>query len=185
MVDAERIDRELRMGETDAPGAAPELAHEPLVAAAEIEDHRERVVLLRVGDEKVEQERLAGPGGALHERVPDIVVMEVPEIRRLMLGFKHRQTRSPSEVRAGPRASVQREEKAQIGDIRIQQRQPAEIVRAVARDHRQPGVEQVDRSAAATPCRAMLASAWIERPARDVQKVTAAEGVRHRNGMCG
>ena len=30
----------------------------------------------------------------------------------------------------------------------------------------------------------MLASAWIERRARDVQKETATDGVRHRNGTC-
>ena len=91
------------MGQTDPPGAAPELAHQPLVAAAEIEDHRERVVFLRVRDKEVQQERLAViRSRPEHERVAHIVVMQVPEIGRLVLGFKHRETRSPGEVRAGP-----------------------------------------------------------------------------------
>ena len=64
---------------------------------------------------KFSRNDLPRPGRALHERVADIVVMQVPEVRRLVLGLEDRQALRAAEVRAGPRARVQREQKAQIG----------------------------------------------------------------------
>src|SRR5579864_4103919 len=85
---AERVDRELTVREADLPDAAPEVTGEALVAPPEVENHRRRVVLLRVGDDEVAEKGLAGAGGALNERMADVLVVEVPKVRRVVVGLK-------------------------------------------------------------------------------------------------
>ena len=132
------------MRQAHPPDAAAEQRRQRVVAAAEIEDDRDGVVLLRVRQQEVQQERLAAtpsrPGPATW---PDVVVMQVPEVRRLVLGLEDRQALAAAEVRARPRARVQREQEAQIRDVRVQQRQAAQIVGAVAGHDREPGIQEV------------------------------------------
>ena len=54
------------------------------IAVAEIEDDRQRVVLLRVRDQEVEQEALAAAGGAEDERVADVLDVQIEAVRRLV-----------------------------------------------------------------------------------------------------
>ena len=51
--------------------------------------------------------------------------------------------RSRREDGADRLAVIEREQEAQIGDVRFEQREPAEVVGAVAGNDREPGVEQV------------------------------------------
>ena len=144
-VQTERIDREVAVREADAPGAAAQQRRELVIAPAHIEDRGDRVVLLRMHDEEVHEERLPRPRRPGHQRVPDIVDVQVPEIRRLMGGLKDREILAAVEVRARPLAGVEREEEAEVGDVRVEERQPPQIVRAVAGKDRQPGVQEVVR----------------------------------------
>src|SRR5437870_13205425 len=50
-----------------------------------------------------------------------------------------------AQVRADPVASVEGEQKAEIGAVRLEQRQSSEIVSTVSGDDSQPGVQQVVR----------------------------------------
>ena len=65
------------------------------VAAAEVEDDGERVVLLGVRDEEVQEEALAASRRAEHQRVPDVlmvqVVVEGHAVGRLERGQRARQ----------------------------------------------------------------------------------------------
>src|SRR5258708_33355009 len=82
---AERIDREVAMGEPNPPGAAAEQGRELLIAAAEIEDGGHGVVLLRMRHEEVQEEGLPGPGRTGDQGVPNIMDVQVPEVRGVML----------------------------------------------------------------------------------------------------
>src|SRR5262245_34296440 len=100
------------MREADAPRDAAQQPRELLIAAPEIEDGRDRVVLLRVGYHEVHEERLPCAGGPGHERVPDVVDVEIPEIRRLLLGLEGGEVLPATQVRARARAGVECEEEA-------------------------------------------------------------------------
>ena len=142
-LEAERIDREGAMLQTHAPDAAAEQRRQLLVAASEIEDDRDGVVLLGVRDDEIQQERLAAPRRAEDERVADVVAVQIPEVRRLMIGLEDRQTLAAAEVRAGAVPGVQGEQEAQVRDVGIEEREAPQIVRRIAGHDREPGVQEV------------------------------------------
>ena len=88
------------------PAAAAEEIRQLLIPTAEVENQRDGVVLLRVGDDEVQKERLAASRGAEDECVPDVRVMQIPVIRRVLGGVKHGQAFAVGEVRAGGMATV-------------------------------------------------------------------------------
>ena len=110
---------------------------------AQVEDHGERLVFLRVGCEEVQEEALAAAGRPEHQRVPDVLHMEVVVVRRLVPRFEHGERLAAAEGRRGPLALVETEEKAEIGAVRLQQGEAPQVVRAVAGHDGRPGVEQV------------------------------------------
>ena len=68
--------------------------------------------------------------------------MQVEGVRRLVRRLEDRQ-RFLSKVRADGVAVIEREQEAQVREVRLEQREPPKVVRAVARDDAQPGVQQV------------------------------------------
>src|SRR3954468_23383482 len=62
-VERERIDADVRIAEADLQIAASQQGREFPIAVAEIEDDRERVVLLRMGRQKIHEEALAAARG--------------------------------------------------------------------------------------------------------------------------
>ena len=66
---AERIDREVAVRQPNAPGATAEDPREGLVTAAEVEDRRNRLVLLGVGDQEVQEELRPG---VVWKRMPNL-----------------------------------------------------------------------------------------------------------------
>src|SRR5438045_2544109 len=101
------------MRQADAPHAAAQLSRELLVTAAQIEDDGDRVIFLNVRQDEVQQEGLPRPRGALDKDVAHVVMVEVPEIRRVVLGFEHGEMFRPAKVCAPSFSSLEREEKAQ------------------------------------------------------------------------
>ena len=84
------------------------------------------------------------PGGALDERVPDVVVVQVPEVRRLMLGLEDREAFAAAEMRAGALArcaSVNR--KLRSATLVFRSGEAPQVVRRVAGHDREPGVQEV------------------------------------------
>src|ERR1017187_9596282 len=141
----ERVDGELAMCESHPPRAAAEQRGQLFVTPAEIEDHGDGVVLLRMRDDEVEQERLPRAGRALDEGVTDVVMVEVPEIWRLVLGLEDREALAASELGARARSGVERKEKAQVRDIGVEDSQTPEVVGRIAGHDGEPGVQEVVR----------------------------------------
>ena len=90
--------------------AAVEERRELPIAVAEVEDDRQRVVLLGVRHQEVQQEALAAAGRAEHERVPDVVDVQVEVVRRLVLASRRSASASRSRcgLRGSPVSSVKR-----------------------------------------------------------------------------
>ncbi len=97
-VETERIDREAGSVEGHPQRLAAEVRREALVAPAEIEDQRARAVALQMGDQEVEQERLPAPGRPEHQRVADVLDVQVEGVRRALRRVEHRE-RFASQVR--------------------------------------------------------------------------------------
>ena len=143
-VERERVDAHVLVTQAQRQVAAVEERRELPVAVPEIEDDRQRVVLLGVHHQEVQQEALPAARRAEHERVSDIVDMQVEVVRRLVLGLQDRQGLRV-QVRTARLAGVQGEEEAQVGIVRFEQRQTTEVVRTVAGDDGEPGVQEVVR----------------------------------------
>ena len=98
-LERERVDRDAVLPQTELQVAPAEERRQLPVAVPEIENDRQRVVLLRVRDQEVQQEALAAAGGAEDQRVPDVLDVQVEGVRRVMRRLEDRQ-RLPSQVRA-------------------------------------------------------------------------------------
>ena len=76
-VQVERIDGDALLPKAELQVAALEQRGQLAVAVPEVEHDGERVVLLQVRDEEVQQEALAAARRAQHQRVPHVVDMQV------------------------------------------------------------------------------------------------------------
>src|SRR5262249_37362235 len=130
--------------EADFKITAPKQSRQLAVAVPEIQDDRERVVLLRMGREEIDQEALPAAGRTEDERVPHVLDVQIERIRRVVRGLEYRECLA-TEVAADALARVEREQKAQIRGIGLQNGESAQVVSAVSRDDAQPGVEKVVR----------------------------------------
>ena len=63
----------------------------------------------------------------------DVLHVQVEGVRRLVRRLEDGE-RLPSQMGTHRVAVIEREQEAQIGDVRLEQRQPPEVVRAVAGD---------------------------------------------------
>ena len=89
-VERERVDCDRMLAQSHLEVAPAEERGELPIAVAEIEDDRQRLVLLGVGHQEVEQEALAAAGGAEDQRVPDVLDVEVEGVRRVMRRLEDR-----------------------------------------------------------------------------------------------
>ena len=67
---------------TEQPGQAFE-------ASAEIENKCVRIILLQIGYEEIQKERLTDAASAENHRVGDIAVVQIQEVRRAVTGLEH------------------------------------------------------------------------------------------------
>ena len=140
-----RVNREPVGVEPQLEIAATQRGGELAVAVPEVENYGPGFVLLGVRDQEVQEEALPAPGRAEHERVPDIVDVEVEVVRRVVTRLKDGQGLAPPELRARLLPLVEAEEKAQIRAVGLEEREPAQVVRAVPRDDADPRVHEVVR----------------------------------------
>ena len=87
----EWVDRELTVFRSDGDVGALEEPRQVPVAAAQIEDKRQRVVFLDAADKEVGKKALAAAGRAEDERVRRVLVMKIEIERRSRVAFKERQ----------------------------------------------------------------------------------------------
>ncbi len=99
-LERERIDRQAVLAEPELEIAPVEERGQLPVAVAEIEDDRERVVLLRMHRQEVEQEALAAPGRAEHEGVANVLDVQMEMIGGVVTRFERGEGFRP-EKRAG------------------------------------------------------------------------------------
>src|SRR5262249_46310942 len=129
-LERERIDRVAAPAEAKFEVPASKECRQLPVAVAEIEDDGERVVLLRMRCQKVDQEALAGASCAQDERVADVFDVQIERVRRVVRRLEYGK-RLSAKVTAGTLAWIQREQEAQVRRVRLEDGKPAEIVSAV------------------------------------------------------
>ena len=138
----EGVDRDAVLPEAEFQVASAEQRRQLPVAVPDVEHDRLRRVLLRVRDQEVQQEALAAARRAEHQRVADVLHVQVEGVRRPVRRLEDGQGLL-SKVRAHGVAVIEREQEAQVREVRFEQREAPKVVRAVSRDDAQPGVEQV------------------------------------------
>ena len=141
-VERKRVDGHVRLTETDFKVLASQQRGELSVAMPKVQDDGDGVVLLCVRDEKVQQKALATPGRPQHQRMTDILDVQVERVRGMVRRLEDRQRILP-QVRADPLARVEGECETEIGKVRFEQCEPPHVVRAVPRHDTQPRVQQV------------------------------------------
>ena len=92
--------------------------------------------------QEVQEERLPAARRPEHDRVGDVLVVQVEVERRPVRRFEDGQVLAP-EVGVGGRSAVEREQERQVGVVGVEQVQVAEIGGAATGDRGQPGVQEV------------------------------------------
>src|SRR6202167_1063460 len=138
----ERVDGEVPRFLTDIEIRALEYGRKRLEAAADIKDESQGLVLLRVLKEKNAKIRLPTPAHPENQGVGNVAGMEVEIVWRAVVGFEHSQVFG-AEVRVRFLAGKDRKQKRQVGVVRVQQIQLAEVERIVTRHGGEIGVELV------------------------------------------
>jgi hypothetical protein len=141
-VERKGVNRHVALTKSDLEVSTLQECRELAIAVPEIEDDGQRIVLLRVRDQEVDEKALAAPGGPKDQRVAHILHVQVERVRRVVRRLEDGQ-RFLMEMRADSFALIEGEQKTEIGEVGLQQREPAQVVRVVARHNAQPGVEQV------------------------------------------
>ena len=130
------------MPEPELQVAAPEQRGQFPITVPQVEDDREGVILLGVRHQEVERKALPHARCPEDERVADVVDVQVEGVRDVVGRLEDGQRRLV-QVRTDPFAGIRREQEAEIRQIGFQQRQATHVVRAVAGDDTEPGIEQV------------------------------------------
>src|SRR5882762_1751812 len=113
-----------------------------LEAPAQVKDERPRFVFLEIGDEKVQKERLASTSASKNHGMGDVVVMEVQEVRGVVVRFEDSQVLL-TEMRVLTLATVESEEKGIICIIGIEKIQGSEVKSVIAGNCREKCIEKV------------------------------------------
>src|SRR5262249_52590649 len=118
-LERKRVDRVSSTAQAQFEVVPSEQRRQLAVAAAQIEDDGERVVLLRVRREEVDEEALPAAGRPQHEGVSDVFDVEIEGVGRVMWRLEYRE-RIAAKVTADALAGVEREQEAQIRGVRLE-----------------------------------------------------------------
>src|SRR5262249_29247292 len=94
-VEGERVDCDIALPQSQFDVAAVEERRDFSVAVSQIEDDRQRLVLLSVGDEEIQQKAFAAAGRTEHQRMTDVIDMQIEEVRRLVARLEDGQGFAP------------------------------------------------------------------------------------------
>src|SRR6266849_5349375 len=128
----ERIDGEVPRLLAGIQIRSAEDGRKRLKAAANFEDEGERRVLLCVLQQEIAKIRFATPYHPENQRVGNLAVMQVQEIGRAVVRFEDSQVLG-AEMGVRLVAGKDRKEKRQVGVVRVQQIQLAQVERIVTR----------------------------------------------------
>src|SRR5262249_41729013 len=117
-LERERIDRVVAAAQADFEVAPSKQRRQLAVAVAKIQDDGERVVLLRMRGQEVDEKAFATTRRAQDERVPDVFDMEIKGVGRVVGRFEYGE-RLSTKVTAGALARVEGKEEAQIRGVRL------------------------------------------------------------------
>src|SRR5713226_8441022 len=127
-VERKGVNRHVALTKSDLEVSTLQECGELAIAVPEIEDDGQRVVLLRVRDQEVDEEALAAPGGPKDQRMTHVLHVQVERVRRVVRRLEDGQ-RFLMEMRADPFALIEGEQKTEIREVGLQQREPAQVVR--------------------------------------------------------
>src|SRR5208282_5532426 len=119
---------------------ALEYRRKGLEAAADIEDEGQRVILLCVLQQKNAKIALATAGHAENQGMRNVASMQVEEVWRAVVGFDDCQVLR-AEMRVCLFAGKDRKQKRQVGVVRVQEIQPAEVHCIVAWHRGEIGIQ--------------------------------------------
>ena len=122
----ERVDRKSASLDSDRQIAAFEEPGQALVAAAQVEDERARLVLLKVRQQEVEEETLPAARGSENEGMRVVLVVEVEKIGSARLALKDRQVLG-AQMGVLEVSGALRKEKAQVGVVGVQEPEPRRL----------------------------------------------------------
>ncbi len=112
----ERIDGEVARLLANVQVRAAEDRRQRLEAAADVEDERQRRILLRILQDEVAEVDFAGARHSEDERVGNFAVVQVEEVRRAVVGFKHGKVLR-AEMRVRLLAGQDRKQKREVGIV--------------------------------------------------------------------
>src|SRR5882762_508357 len=95
-----------------------------------------RIVFLEIGDEEIQQERFPGARSPKNHGVGHIAVVEIQEVRGVVVGLEDREIFLP-EMLIARLATVKGEQKREIRIVGVEQIQVTEIKDVVAGDCRE------------------------------------------------
>src|SRR5229473_5841258 len=85
-----RVDLEILGFQAHANIRASEKLRKAFKAPTQVKNERVRIVFLKIGNEEIQQERLPCTRSPKDHRVGHIAIMEVQEVRRVVIGLKDR-----------------------------------------------------------------------------------------------
>src|ERR1700723_125369 len=127
----ERVDGEVPRFLTHIEIRALEYRRKRLEAAADIKDESQRLVLLGVLQQKDAKIRLATANHSENQGMGNVGGVQVEEVGRAVVSFDDCQALR-AEIWVGLFARQDRKQKRQVGVVRVQQIQPAEVERIIA-----------------------------------------------------
>jgi hypothetical protein len=122
--------------------APAEKGRELAIAVPEVQDHSDRLVLLCMRDEEVQQKTLAAPRRTENQRVADVLDVKIESVWRMVRRLEDGQSLS-LQMGIHRLTLINVEHEAQICRVGLEQRQAPEVVGAISRNDAQPGVQQV------------------------------------------
>src|SRR5208282_2611806 len=138
----ERIDSEIARLLADIQVRAAEDRGQRLEAAADIEDEGQRRVFLCILQQEIGQIGLPTACHPEDQRVRNLPVMQIQEVRCAVVGFEHGQVLG-AEICIRLLAGKDRKQERQVGVVRVEQIQLAKVQRIVARHDGEIGVELI------------------------------------------
>ena len=91
---------------------------ETFETSSKVKNESEGIVFLEIRKQKIQEKGLAAAGAPENHGVGDVVIVKIHKIRRAVVGFEHREVLL-AELVVARFARVQREQKRQVGVIRI------------------------------------------------------------------
>ena len=137
-----RVDLEILGFQAHAHVGTAEELRKTLKAAAQVEDEGVGIVFLEIGNQEIQEKRFSRARAPENHGVGDVAVMEVQEVRGVVIGFEDREI-FRAEMIIAPLATVEGKEKREIRIVRVEQIQETQVEGVVAGNGREESIQEV------------------------------------------